>query len=130
MISKLRDLQLKQSDYDLILWRQKSLFKSSDTSAAKVIPLEEAPPSTPTVIKKPFGRPVKRLSDGTCKNTANKAIDEMVDSIAANAEFHSIDPFVLLNVVSQRCRVKWKDSAISVFLLMTNTSFRSLMLVQ
>ena len=112
---KLRTLQTRKCDIEMNSWRQKMLLSDivpppSDEAPPNVVPDVPVVP----VVKRPVGRPAgsqKRLSDGTCKKTANKAIDEIVDSIAAKAEFHNYNPFTLLNMINQRCQIKWRKAS-------------------
>ena len=102
IFDKLRTLKSKKMVADLDSLRAKPFFSIS-SSPSDVVPLDEAPPRTSpvkSVVKKSAGRPMKRLSDGTCKKTSNKIIDDIVDSIAETSKCHRIDPLLLLSMVS------------------------------
>ena len=78
---KFRTLKSKKADFEIQSLRETPLFSSSRPTATTAPPLDEAPPcTTPEKCQvPPVGRPAKRLSDGTCKRTAEKYIDEVVD---------------------------------------------------
>ena len=125
-VEKLRKLKTSKCEFDLNQWWQVFLL-SADNAPVRS---DEAPPimecddsneadqslsSIPSsTVKKPVvGRPSgshKRLSDGTCKKTTNKTIDEIVELIAAKAEYHNSDPFTLLQLVNERCKLKWRNN--------------------
>ena len=116
---------MSKCEFDLNQWRQVFLLSADNA----LVPSDEAPPvmecddsnetdqplsSIPSsTVKKPVvGRPSgshKRLSDGTCKKTTNKTIDEIVELIAAKAEYHN-SPFTLLQLVNERCKLKWRNN--------------------
>ena len=110
VVENLRKLKLKKDDFGMQTLRNKPLFDISKP----LIPLDEAPAlkSPVKAERKKVGRPIKRLSDGTCKKTENKTIDDIVDSIAETASFHKMNPFLILSMVSQRCQEKWKSSKV------------------
>ena len=71
------------------------------------LPNSTAASTKNTNIGRPQGS-TKRLSDGTCKRTENKIIDDIVNMIANEAEKQGIDKFELLDMVNARCKIKWK----------------------
>ena len=118
-LEKMKKHKHNKDLYALQMWQNDTFVgcdeapPSSRPDDAGVPDFDDAPQVVPepVVLKATVGRPrgsCKRLSDGACKKTEDKIIDEIVSILSRNAEEQNIDRFELLKMVNERCKLKWK----------------------